>query len=454
MRRHSIIARLDPTDKIAVKLHEPHSITTEIRYIDGHHQLGYGLGQLIEQLARRGVFTSDAAVDLALLAATVTAADTRISRETESQDSWTREIDLYMPVLDPTMWTASSRLIERMLNFLTGDRWRVFFRDRWQGCRKIVNRPPELISSPFDCVCLFSGGLDSYVGAIDLLSANKKPLFVSHYWEPSTSTQELCAQRIGSVYGDMAGKHVRARIGFPDDLVTGSAPEKSQRGRSFLFFAMAALAADGLTGAPIIYIPENGLISLNVPLDPLRVGAWSTRTTHPFYMARWDELNSRIGFNASFENPYRFQTKGEMLDGCANQNLVRRHAHETISCSSVTKGRWKGLRMGHCGYCVPCLIRRAAFQRAFGTDPTDYPAMPDLTADRINARAAEGEHIRSFQMMARRLAQKPALARLLVYKSGPLPDYDGTDIVAYAEVFRRGIEEVDAIVHECIVEPS
>jgi len=40
--------------------------------------------------------------------------------------------------------------------------------------------------------------------------------------------------------------HVRARIGFPDDLVEGSAPEKTTRGRSFLFFALAALAASVL----------------------------------------------------------------------------------------------------------------------------------------------------------------------------------------------------------------
>ena len=57
--------------------------------------------------------------------------------------------------------------------------------------------------------------------------------------------------------------------------------ESTTRGRSFLFFALAALAASGLGGQPVIYVPENGLISLNVPLDPLRViqklvGFWLT----------------------------------------------------------------------------------------------------------------------------------------------------------------------------------
>lgn len=453
MRRHSIVARLGPTDTTRVRVHERGSVVAEIRYVDGYQRLGYGLGQMVGQLAQRGVFSSDEAIDLALLAATVTAADTRISRDTESQDSWTREIDLYVPVLDPVLWSGTAALLARMLNFLSGDRWRVFFRGRHRDYRELIARPAELIPPAFDSVCLFSGGLDSFVGAIDLLAVDGHPLFVSHYWDASTSSQELCAHRLGGVYGDLSPRHVRARVGFPDDLVAGSVPEKTQRARSFLFFALAAMAASGLEDDSTICVPENGLISLNIPLDPLRVGAWSTRTTHPFYMARWNDLLRQIGIHASMENPYRFQTKGEMLSGCANRDLLRRYVGETISCSSVTKGRWKGFALGHCGYCVPCLIRRAAITAAFRNDPTDYPTMPVLTAHPLNARTAEGEHVRSFQMMARRLGHQPGLAAILVHKSGPLSDYPPADLTAYADVFRRGIQEVHSIVRNCVVRP-
>jgi hypothetical protein len=135
---------------------------------------------------------------------------------------------------------------------------------------------------------------------------------VSHYWENSTSSQEICAQRIGAIYGDIDPRHVRARIGFSNNLVKGSGSETTTRGRSFLFFAMAVLVASGLNN-PDIIIPENGLISLNVPLDPLRLGAWSTRTTHPFYLARWQELLGKLGIDGTMSNPYRFMTKGEMV---------------------------------------------------------------------------------------------------------------------------------------------
>ena len=256
MRRHSIIARLGPADRAQVGRHFPNSVTTQIRFIDGERRFGYGIGQAIDRLTDRGIIPSETAVDLMLLAATVTAADTRISRATKSQDSWTREITLHIPVQNPGLWSRAAPLIVRTLNYLTGDRWGVYFRDRHEQYESLVTRPRQLVQAPFDSVCLFSGGLDSFTGAIDLLASGRNPLLISHYWDVSTSSQELCAQRIGTVYGDLAPRHVRARVGFPNDIVAGSGPEKTTRGRSFLFFAFAALAASGLAGPPTIFVPR------------------------------------------------------------------------------------------------------------------------------------------------------------------------------------------------------
>lgn len=451
MRRHSVIARLGPADTAPIALREPTSVSTMIRFVDGDRRLGYGLGQIVAQLRKRSLRPTDVALDLAILAATVTAADTRISRASEAQDSWTREIDLYVPVKEPDLWSAQAALIERTLQFLTGDQWRLAFRPRHAKNKALIEAVSELPLSPYTSVCLFSGGLDSFVGAIDLLAAKENPIFVSHYWDVSTSSQKLCAERIGSVYGDMEIRHVRAHVGFPNDLVKGSEAEKTTRGRSFLFLALAALAVSGMQ-SPDIYIPENGLISLNVPLDPLRVGAWSTRTTHPFYLARWQEILDGLGISGVIRNPYRFSTKGEMLAGCKNVDLVKKHAAETISCSSVTKARWKGLPLGHCGYCMPCLIRRAAINAAFGKDSTIY-SVPNLAAQPLNGRSAESEHVRSFQIMGRRLAKLPGIEEVIVHKPGPLSDYPVGDIAQYAGVFRRGIEEVGKSLKGVTVKP-
>lgn len=452
MKRHSIIVRLGPADKAAVTPYEADSVVTTIRLVDGQRQLGFALGDLIDRLGTRGIYPSETAIDLLIVAAAVTAADTRISRATESQDAWTREIDLYIPVERPDHWSAATALLQRILRFLTGDEWRVFFRPRHTGHKQLIDRPVGLVGASFDSVCLFSGGLDSFVGAIDLLAARNNPIFVSHYWDNSTSKQELCAARIAKVYGDMEPRHVRARIGFATDLVKGSDPEKTTRGRSFLFLAMAALAASALDGTPAIYVPENGLISLNVPLDALRLGAWSTRTTHPFYLARWQDLLDNLGIAAHLDNPYRFNTKGEMLTNCRNKTLLEKSLADTISCSSTTKARWQRKTLGHCGHCLPCLIRRAAIKVAFTDDPTTY-TLPDLSAKPLKAKSAEAEHVRSFQLMGLRLAGHPNLAKVLVHKPGPLSDYGPGDIAKYADVFKRGIEEVGELVRGVVVKP-
>lgn len=69
MRRHSIIARLGPADKKPIAVVETDSVRTEIRFIDGEKRLGFGLGQIIDQLLKRGVRPSERAIDLAILAA-------------------------------------------------------------------------------------------------------------------------------------------------------------------------------------------------------------------------------------------------------------------------------------------------------------------------------------------------------------------------------------------------
>lgn len=443
MNRHSIIVRLNPTDEEHVESADP--VVSSLRFIDGYNRLGYGIGRILSDLSLQKMYPSENAIDLLLLAAIVTAADTRISRKTESQDSWTREIDLYLPVLNLDLWSNVAGLIERTLSFLTGDIWKLFFRARPEGMNSLITRTAKLFDVPYDSVCLFSGGLDSFVGAIDFLESDKKTVFVSHYRDASTKSQEICAHQLGRAYGDLSNRHFRVNVGFDVRDLPKLSSETTTRGRSFIFFALAALVASSIEKRVPVYVPENGLISLNVPLDPLRLGAWSTRTTHPFYMARWQEMLNALSIDAELCNPYRFKTKGEMLAECKNSAFLQKNLAHTISCSSVSKARWKGRGPGHCGYCTPCLIRRASITAAFGSDPTKY-TLSDLAAKPLQSKKKESSDIRSFKMMNRRLEKRPDLAKVLVYKTGPLDDYSSTEVSEYSSVFLRGIREVGVVV--------
>lgn len=60
--------------------------------------------------------------------------------------------------------------------------------------------------------------------------------------------------------------------------------EDTTRSRSLMFFAHAIVLASGIGHHVDLYVPENGVISLNIPLTVMRLGSLSTRTTHPYFM--------------------------------------------------------------------------------------------------------------------------------------------------------------------------
>lgn len=448
MRHHSIIGRLGAADTLAVASTRADTHATEINFVDGDHRPGYGLGQALDQLRGLGLRPSETAVDLALLAGAITAADTRISRAADAQDAWTREIDLHLPVQDSALWTGLAPLIVTTLNFLTGDRWGVYFRPRSAATPELAAAPTKLRTANPSTICLFSGGLDSFIGAIDLLAAGQSPFLVSHYWDGVTSThQTYCVELLKRRFQGTTFHHLRARVGFPTDTVETDAIEDTLRGRSFLFFALAVMAADAVGGDMVVQVPENGLISLNVPLDPLRLGALSTRTTHPYYMARFDELLRCLGLSVRLENPYALMTKGQMAKACADRTFLQNEAKHTMSCSSPSSRRYdpdpSQRDPKHCGRCVPCLIRRAAILEAWGTDDTPY-RIADLRAQVLDTNKAEGEHVRSFQVALSRLAKKPDRARFDIHRPGPLVDHPNR-LNDYEAVYVAGLKEVERL---------
>lgn len=442
MRRFSLIGRLGRDDNSRIKTVQTDADAFEIDFLDGDRRMGFGIGHALDQLASLGLQPSEKGIDLVVLAALVNAGDTRVSRKKNAQDGWTREIDLYVPVSVPAVWKESTRSIEAMLRFLTGDRWRVFFRSRTKRTQTLAVAPKRLALDGLTSVSLLSGGLDSLVGAVDLLSGSERPLFVSHYWDSETAkAQAYILDRLETRFGKDAFKSLRVRLGFDKhDLTTGET-ENTQRGRSFLFYSLATLAASAIGGRTPVDIPENGLIALNVPLDPLRFGALSTRTAHPHFIARMQRLIDALALDVDLNNPYRHMTKGEMVANCADKGYLEKIVANSMSCSSPAKARYKKLSPRHCGYCVPCLIRRASLEVGLDGDDETLYTVEDLKGHVLASDQPEGEHVRSFQLMAKRVKAKPDLAKILVHKPGPLHD-EPDAIEDYADVFRRGVIEV------------
>lgn len=189
MRRHLIVGRFGAGDRVPIPKSET-EVLTRLEFVASNRRLEHGIGRALRDLTALGVFPTESGLDLLVLAAHVHAADTRICRATESQDTWTREIRLVVPVRNYDRWTEAIPLLQRLLNFLTGDRWRLGFRPRPAGFEVLVPLRPQLVRAPFDDIALFSGGLDSLIGAIDRLEQGRTPLFISHAGEGATSDSQ------------------------------------------------------------------------------------------------------------------------------------------------------------------------------------------------------------------------------------------------------------------------
>lgn len=407
----------------------------------------YGLQTTINELKRMNVYPSESGFDAIFIGLMVYMADMKISRDKQSQDSWTREISLMIPVYDER-WLGFTSTFERMLAFLTGDRWKIELKKRenkFSDQTYIGER-----NDKYAVASLFSGGMDSLIGAIDFMEKRQPTLLVSHAGESLVRTsQNDLLSILDKQYPDVPHENAYlwtdlSGIEFPD-----AESDMNQRSRSFLFIAIGILAMSGCKHCKKLLMPENGLIALNVPLDYLRSGSHSTRTTHPFYLKLWNEITEAI-FGISIENPFWNKTKGEMAAECLNKDLFKIAVAQSYSCSSVNNARIRSGKTQHCGHCLPCIIRRAAMHKAFGDyDPSEYlySKVSTLVADRSDV----GGQVRSFQYAIKKLKKNPNAKYILIHKPGPLED-NNDYLNQLADTYYRGLMEVDHWIQNSLAE--
>lgn len=314
-------------------------------------------------LSHSGFPISSLAWDFAVIAAGVVSADQAAARS-RSPDGWTRTITLKIDVLNPSVWNRVSSHLSKALGFLTGDHWSLEF------VKGLTVLPRSASAKPLehDCVSLLSGGLDSLVGAIDLKARGHQPFFVSQIARGDSEKQVLFARTIS------ANDKSHLQFGEKVHLPKGMKADTSHRSRSILFLAMGVVAACGTKKyaslkenqkVPLI-VPENGFISINVPLTPTRLGSHSTKTTHPFFLKTIQAVLDLVGLKVALSNPYQWKTKAEMIKGCSDQKLLRRLIFNSTSCGRFAR------TYKHCGRCVPCIIRRSSIKACYDRDKTEY----------------------------------------------------------------------------------
>lgn len=329
--------------------------------------------------------------DLYIIALVVFAIDKKISRRT-SNDSWTRIFNVSIPVLNLQHWNRCKNMWEKMLRFLSGDIWNINFRESAQRYCKNTNRiPANRVQGNYDCLCLFSGGLDSFCGAIRLLEERKSVCFVGYKEYPKLGDrQKELYDILKHDYPDINKNLFNFTASPRAPLHNGelsNEEENTSRSRSLLFICGALTIANIFGGDIPLYIPENGFIGLNVPLTSSRKGSCSTRTTHVNFIKRFECILSTVGITNRIENFFAFSSKKEVVNSVENTEAFLEGVERTISCSHPCLPRYS--KTGNreyplnCGYCYPCLIRKSSL-RHLNLQNDRYTEPNSLTVEFLN----------------------------------------------------------------------
>jgi 7-cyano-7-deazaguanine synthase in queuosine biosynthesis len=384
-----------------------------------------------------------AALDLLVLAAAVYCVD-KTALRSDAPDLWTRELAVEVPVRAPQRWRSSG--VVEALRFLSGDRWSFHFdaseHDPLDGVPGVPDEPTPAADAT--TVSLFSGGLDSLIGVIDFLERHPDEalLLVSHTEGGQTSpAQDRLLAALRAHYGvdRLPWRRIFVRPA-PEDArqarALPAAKENSTRSRSALFLSAAAALASSIGPNVPVLIPENGFIGINVPLTRARSGSYSTRTTHPHFLAQLGSAWRAVGVTNPICNPYRLMTKGEMLQQSANASLLETLAPQSVSCSHPEAARWVGKPQGNCGYCFPCLIRRASMA-SVGWDDSGHYSWDALTGvDLLDRDTDRNRDLRAVLNGA--WENRPDRD---VLRNGPIPNGEHAQFI---RVWREGLAELRA----------
>ncbi len=309
------------------------------------------------------LYLKDRLKDLLEISSCVFLADRKITRGTTNDlefKSWSRNFHFVVKVRDFDFWNNETvkESLSNALCFMTGDNEYSFTFEAGRNTfptNLFDNDNYEATASVPTRVILFSGGLDSFTGVIEVLEkTNDTICLVSHNsGNPTTiNTQKNIYNIIKELYPKRT-KHIK----FKCNMTGGRAPDETQRTRSFLYSSIAYAISSNL-GVDELYFYENGITSLNFPKRADMINARSSRTTHPKTIKLLSDFYTLMNDSQTFtvQHPYIFKTKSDVIS--ILKELQKAYlVNNTVSCSKVFK---TSENHTHCGTCSQCVDRRFA----------------------------------------------------------------------------------------------
>lgn len=225
--------------------------------------------------------------------------------------------------------------------------------EKWSICieksiipKKIDTGRLELQTEKFENICLLSGGLDAFSGALN--EKDNKTLFVTTETNP---TEVINARFIyDHVLNESQNEHVvvkKKELNYESHY--------TQRTRTLFFLSNALIYADYFKISEI-KMYENGIMSLNPKFYFRRI---VTKTTHPKTIYLINKILNELNINIKIINPYMYLTKSEVLSRIPKKYIG--YIKNTKTCSKnhgiqALSNRAKGET--HCGLCTACILRQ------------------------------------------------------------------------------------------------
>jgi 7-cyano-7-deazaguanine synthase in queuosine biosynthesis len=297
------------------------------------------------------------ASDLIRIAAYVYAADQSIRRGSEHDvygKHWRRRFSMYIPVSDPAHWNQEwvRSQLAQTVGFISEDVWDFCFT---QAQPELEQLPLELTeqerwANP-DSVILVSGGTDSLCAVVKALQEGTRPLLLSHRSTPIIdSRQQRLVDQLRRRFPHWELPHISMWI----HRRGGDAVETTQRTRGFLYAAMGAAVAAQLNLTDV-RLADNGIVSLNIPINAQLVGALASRSTHPKFIGLFNGLMPLLFSSGTIvTNPLWNKTRPEALE-YLKVSSVTDLLQESVSCAHTRGGT---VAHPHCGTCSQCVDRR------------------------------------------------------------------------------------------------
>lgn len=317
--------------------------------------------------------------DLLDIVMAVYAADRRSRRDFKRAASGQRSIRVRIGVRNPGLWATEemAHKLSELLYWLSEDEWSLEFTGRVtapssaESDRFLFQLPPD----PPVTVSLFSGGLDSLAGlaASTRKSSGGSRILVSGYTHERLAHQQRLQVGIirsawkhdGHLEGAADVRHLAVPFGIRKPR--GYREEPSQRTRALVFLALGVTTALQ-AGTDTLWVYENGIGALNLPLNETQLGIDNYRGVHPRSLVlAQDFLSLALDQPVHIRNPFQFSTKAQMCESLVESGITDAVSH-TVSCDGFPQ-RVRN-QPSQCGRCTSCILRRQSLQ-ASGLDEYD-----------------------------------------------------------------------------------